>query len=96
MQTTFALIGWLAMGFDFSQLNGGQVSAAIDLLSSMGFVCSDVSSEAAWTSIQPVGTWACTRGESSWKGRKFIDIVLPFSDEGTVLAVHRTDRYVGL
>ena len=84
------------LGFDFSQLNGGQVSAAIDLLSSMGFVCSDVSTEAVYTSIQPAGTYSCTRAESSGLSRRFLDIVLPFSENGIVLAVYRTDRSVGL
>lgn len=84
------------MGFDFSQLNGGQVSAAIDLLSSMGFVCSDVSSEAVYTSIRPAGTYSCTRAESSGLGKRFLDIVLPYSENGTVLAVYRTERSVGL
>ena len=89
---TEVVVGCGSLDFDFSSLVGTPVTTAISVLSSMGFFCSDVSSVATFSKIHPAGTYSCGISRPRGLGVTLIDIVLPYSNDGEVIAVFENQR----
>lgn len=79
--------GAMALDVELQSLVGTQIMSAVSALSAMGFRCRDISRQAIHPVLKPAGTFLCTAGDDKVATTQPLSILLPFSEQGVVIAV---------